>query len=68
MGGLTVRVADVRMIAMQILGGILIGIGILLIIMRPRIKLEIARGKVRGLAGPILVILGILMLVGVISV
>ena len=49
------------------LGIIFIVVGIILFVINPRLRLELKRGKLRGIAGPVLVIIGILILTGVIS-
>lgn len=51
---------------MQILGGVLVFIGIVLTVKNRGIRLDLSRGKVRGIAGPVLIVLGVLMLAGVI--
>jgi hypothetical protein len=50
---------------MTILGAAFVLVGIILLIRSPRIKLDPGRGKVRGIGGPILIILGLLLLFGV---
>jgi len=52
---------------MTAIGIALIVIGIVLIFLQPRLKVEAHRGKIRGIGGPILIVLGILMLTGVIQ-
>ena len=52
---------------MTIAGAIFIAAGVLLISRRPGLVLDLKRGKLRGIAGPVLVLLGILMVTGVIS-
>ncbi len=51
---------------MTALGIVFIGVGVILTTLQPRFKLNLSRGKLRGIGGPILVILGILILTGVI--
>ncbi len=48
-------------------GYILIALGVLLTVRNPRLTLNLKRGKLRGVAGPVLVVLGILMVTGVIT-
>ena len=52
---------------MTIAGAFFIVAGILLVFRRPRLVLDLKRGKLRGVAGPVLLILGILMVTGVVS-
>ena len=52
---------------MTILGIVFIVVGVILTVLQTRLKLKLSRGKLRGIAGPILIILGILMLTGVIQ-
>jgi len=51
---------------MTALGIIFIVVGVILTILRPGLKVKLSRGKLRGIGGPILIILGILILTGVI--
>ena len=48
-------------------GYVLIVLGILLTVRNPRLTLNLKRGKLRGISGPVLVVLGILMVAGVIT-
>ena len=48
-----------------VLGIMFIMVGVLLIVRNPRIWLQLKRGKVRGIAGPALIILGLLILTGI---
>ena len=52
---------------MTALGAVLVALGVVLTIINRRFKLELSRGKVRGIAGPVLIIVGVLMLVGIIQ-
>jgi hypothetical protein len=49
----------------NVLGILFIIVGVFLFVRNPRIWLQLKRGKVRGIAGPALIILGILILTGV---
>ena len=48
-----------------VLGIIFMIVGVLLIVRNPRIWLQLKRGNVRGIARPVLIILGLLVLTGV---
>jgi len=48
-------------------GYILIALGVLFTVRNPGLTLNLKRGKLRGVAGPVLVVLGILMVTGVIT-
>jgi len=50
---------------MNWLGIILIVVGVVLTALHPRLKLNLSRLRIRGLAGPALIALGILVLLGV---
>ena len=55
---------------MNVLGIVFIVLGVMLIFISPKLqqpRLKLTGLRVRGVAGPILIILGILMLTGVIS-
>ena len=55
---------------MTVLGAVFVVLGIILTIMNPRtlrLRLRFTGLRVRGIAGPVLIILGALMLAGVIS-
>ena len=52
---------------MTIAGALFIVAGLLLIMRRPTLVLNLRRGKLRGIGGPVLVVVGILMVTGVIS-
>ena len=51
---------------MTTLGIILIGVGVILTVFQERLKLNLSRGKLGNIGGPLLIILGILILTGVI--
>ena len=51
---------------MTALGIVFICVGVILTAFQPRLKLNLSRGKLRGIGGPILIILGILILTNVI--
>ena len=51
----------------RIMGALFIVLGIIFILRSPRLRVDISRGRVRGLAGPACIILGILLLAGVIG-
>jgi hypothetical protein len=51
---------------MNWLGIILIVVGIVLTALHPRLKLNLTRLRIRGLAGPALIILGILVVMGIV--
>ena len=48
-----------------IFGIIFVVVGVLLMARNRRAWLDLKRGKVRGIAGPLLIILGVLLLTGV---
>ena len=48
------------------LGIVFIVVGIILTALNPRLNVNFMRGKLRGIGGPILIILGTLILFGVI--
>lgn len=50
---------------MNWLGIILIVAGVVLTALHPRLKLNLTRRRVRGLAGPALIVLGILVVLGI---
>ena len=52
---------------MTAVGYVLIVLGVFLTLRKPRLILNLKRGKLRGIAGPALVVLGILMVTGVIT-
>ena len=51
---------------MTALGIVFICVGVILTALQPRLNLKLSRGKLRGIGGPILIVLGILILTGVI--
>ena len=51
---------------MNWLGIILIVVGVVLTALHPRLKLNLTRLRIRGLAGPALVVLGILVVMGIV--
>ena len=52
---------------MTAVGYVFIVLGILVTVRNPRLTLDLKRGKLRGIAGPVLTVLGILIVTGVIS-
>ena len=52
---------------MTAVGYVFIVLGILLTVRNPRLMLNLKRGKLRGIAGPVLIVIGILMVTGVIT-
>ena len=52
---------------MTVFGAVLITLGVLLTLRYPRLTLNLKRGKLYGIAGPVLIILGVLMVIGIIS-
>lgn len=56
---------------MKALGAVLIGLGVALTVINPRPgkpQIKLTGLRVRGIAGPVLIVLGILILTGVIPV
>ncbi len=51
---------------MDWLGIVLIVVGIVLTALHPRLKLNLSRLRIRGLVGPALIVLGILVILGII--
>ena len=50
---------------MDWLGIVLIVVGIVLTALHPRLKLNLSRLRIRGLAGPALIVLGILVILDI---
>jgi hypothetical protein len=53
---------------MNWLGIILIVVGVVLTALHPRLKLNLTRLRIRGLAGPALIVLGILVILEILPV
>ena len=47
------------------MGTIFIIVGVLFVVRSRRVWLDLKRGKIRGVAGPILIVLGILLVAGI---
>jgi len=52
---------------MTAVGYVFIALGVLLTVRNPRLTLNLKKGKLRGIAGPVLIVLGILMAAGIIT-